>query len=113
MGVANSWNPYWGENGYFRIKFGDSGIDYGVTASPNDAKWSKANAPSPGPSPGPSPPGCKDTKDWHYCSYAKKTKFCSFVWKDCQRTCGCCVANPPSFCNGASESMNNARQVVV
>jgi len=39
--VANSWNPYWGEKGYFRIKFGDSGIDDAVTASPNDAKWSK------------------------------------------------------------------------
>merc|ERR1712194_134067 len=25
--IANSWNPYWGEKGYFRIKQGDSGID--------------------------------------------------------------------------------------
>merc|ERR1711920_946640 len=24
--VANSWNPYWGEKGYFRIKFGEGGI---------------------------------------------------------------------------------------
>jgi cathepsin B len=39
--VANSWNPYWGEKGYFRIKFGAAGIDDSVTASPNDAKWSK------------------------------------------------------------------------
>merc|ERR1712039_1103809 len=25
--VANSWNPYWGENGYFRIRFHEAGID--------------------------------------------------------------------------------------
>merc|ERR1711957_1120943 len=33
--VANSWNPYWGEKGYFRIKRGGSecGIEDGVTFS--------------------------------------------------------------------------------
>jgi len=39
--VANSWNPYWGEKGYFRIKEGESGIDDQVTFSPAKAKWSK------------------------------------------------------------------------
>jgi len=41
--VANSWNPYWGEKGYFRIKRGNSecGIEDGVTFSAKDAKWSK------------------------------------------------------------------------
>jgi len=41
--VANSWNPYWGEKGYFRIKRGNSecGIEDGVTFSAADAKWSK------------------------------------------------------------------------
>jgi len=41
--VANSWNPYWGEKGYFRIKRGGSecGIEDGVTFSPADAKWGK------------------------------------------------------------------------
>ena len=41
--VANSWNPYWGEKGYFRIKRGNSecGIEDGVTFSPHNAKWSK------------------------------------------------------------------------
>ena len=42
--VANSWNPYWGEKGYFRIIRGDSqgngGIEDGVTGSPASAKWS-------------------------------------------------------------------------
>jgi len=41
--VANSWNPYWGEKGYFRIKRGASecGIEDGVTFSAADAKWTK------------------------------------------------------------------------
>jgi cathepsin B len=39
--VANSWNPYWGENGYFRIKKGgnECGIEDGVTFSRAGAKW--------------------------------------------------------------------------
>jgi cathepsin B len=43
--VANSWNPYWGEKGYFRIKRGNSecGIEDGVTFSGADATWSKKN----------------------------------------------------------------------
>jgi len=41
--VANSWNPYWGEKGYFRIRRGtnEGGIENQVTASSPDAKWSK------------------------------------------------------------------------
>merc|ERR1712216_359240 len=41
--VANSWNPYWGEKGYFRIKRGNSecGIEDGVTFSAADAKWTQ------------------------------------------------------------------------
>jgi len=41
--VANSWNPYWGEKGYFRITRGtnDCGIEDMVTASPANAKWAK------------------------------------------------------------------------
>jgi cathepsin B len=41
--VANSWNPYWGEKGYFRIVMGDSegngGIENGVTGSAATATW--------------------------------------------------------------------------
>merc|ERR1711865_480458 len=43
--VANSWNPYWGEKGYFRIIRGDSagngGIENGVVGSSADSKWGK------------------------------------------------------------------------
>merc|ERR1711957_75828 len=41
--VANSWNPYWGEQGYFRITRGSNncGIEDMVTASPAGATWKK------------------------------------------------------------------------
>jgi cathepsin B len=42
--IANSWNPYWGESGYFRIRRGNNegGIeDQAIASSPN-AKWSRA-----------------------------------------------------------------------
>jgi len=41
--VANSWNQYWGEDGYFRIKRGDDdcGIESGAMATGTNAKWGK------------------------------------------------------------------------
>eukprot|EP00928_Gymnodinium_smaydae_P086400 TRINITY_DN7048_c0_g2_i1.p1 TRINITY_DN7048_c0_g2~~TRINITY_DN7048_c0_g2_i1.p1 ORF type:complete len:461 (+),score=85.16 TRINITY_DN7048_c0_g2_i1:931-2313(+) len=39
--VANSWNPYWGEHGYFRIREGEGGIDSSVIGSSPDSKWGK------------------------------------------------------------------------
>merc|ERR1712183_117140 len=39
--IANSWNPYWGEKGYFRIREGEGGIDEMITFSDPDAKWTK------------------------------------------------------------------------
>merc|ERR1711924_331880 len=47
--IANSWNPYWGEKGYFRIKFGEGGIDDQAIASSPDAKWSWAGSAEPVP----------------------------------------------------------------
>merc|ERR1711933_13027 len=39
--IANSWNPYWGEKGYFRIRQGEGGIDSSVIGSSPDANWGK------------------------------------------------------------------------
>jgi cathepsin B len=41
--VANSWNPYWGEKGYFRIVRGtdECGIEDQVTANNDGATWKK------------------------------------------------------------------------
>jgi len=42
--VANSWNPYWGEKGYFRIRRGNNegGIEDQVVGSAATAKWSNS-----------------------------------------------------------------------
>merc|ERR1711934_866379 len=37
--VANSWNPHWGEKGYFRIKHGECGIEEQAAATSSSAKW--------------------------------------------------------------------------
>jgi len=39
--IANSWNPYWGEKGYFRIRRGtnEGGIEDQAVASSPSAKW--------------------------------------------------------------------------
>merc|ERR1740139_1443483 len=41
--VANSWNPFWAEKGYFRIKRGNNegGIEDSVIGSDLSSKWSK------------------------------------------------------------------------
>jgi cathepsin B len=46
--VANSWNPYWGENGHFRILRGENhcGIEDQVVATSPDAKWHNGVTPS-------------------------------------------------------------------
>jgi cathepsin B len=122
--IANSWNPYWGEKGYFRIKEGEGGIDDTVTGAIHSATWSGGGGSGPSPSPPsptppaptpsppsptppaptPSPSGCKDKED--YCtdsSIFNPTKDCPALAKDyCKKTCGCCVASPPSYCSGSS-----------
>jgi len=44
--VANSWNPYWGEGGYFRIRRGNNegGIEDQVVGASHLATWGKMNA---------------------------------------------------------------------
>merc|ERR1719382_1761652 len=46
--VANSWNPYWGEKGYFRILRGtnEGGIEDEVVGTSSDATWHRGVTPS-------------------------------------------------------------------
>jgi len=117
--IANSWNPHWGEKGYFRIREGESGVDDDVTGAIHSAKWSRGGdgpAPSPpsptppGPAPAPpapSPSGCKDEES--YCvdpSIFKPSQDCpALAATYCQKTCGCCKANPPSYCSDSSKAV--------
>merc|ERR1712190_476035 len=41
--IANSWNPYWGEDGYFRMLRGknEGGVEDQVTGASGKAKWGK------------------------------------------------------------------------
>jgi len=84
--VANSWNPYWGESGYFRIRRGtnEAGIEEQVTSSSSDAKWSGGVLP---PAP-PTPKGC-DTALSVACGDAK-----SGGPAVCR---GCCISNEGSL----------------
>jgi hypothetical protein len=63
--VANSWNPFWGEKGYFRIKKGNNecGIENQVTFSGANVKWTQGSH-------GPSPGGCDAQKDEADCEAA-------------------------------------------
>jgi len=42
--VANSWNPYWGEEGYSRMRRGtnEGGMEDQAVASAPGAKWTRA-----------------------------------------------------------------------
>ena len=44
--IANSWNPYWGEKGYFRIVRGvdECGIESQVAANDGKGEWKKMDA---------------------------------------------------------------------
>jgi cathepsin B len=63
--LANSWNPYWGENGYFRIVRGSNacGIESGAVGSSATAKWT---VPTP----------C-DSPDRYHCADGKCVLSCS------------------------------------
>jgi len=97
--VANSWNPYWAESGYFRIKEGEGGIDDMVTGASPDATWTRGSAP-PSPSPAPSPSGCADKDD--FCKdpdIFNPAQDCAILGSACKKTCGCC--DDPTKCSPA------------
>ena len=47
--LANSWNRYWGEQGYFRVRRGakhSCGIEDSAVAPAHDVKWKRGNPPT-------------------------------------------------------------------
>lgn len=97
--IANSWNPYWGENGFFRIVKGSNhcGIEDKIAASSPDATWGKVSDI------GPYVPVCQDLGVLD-CSIASLLG-CEDVAPLCLETCGCCVDSPPAFCTAPDASV--------
>jgi len=98
--VANSWNPYWGEKGYFRIKRGtnEAGIEEQVTSSSSDAVWSGGVLP---PAP-PTPKGC-DTSLSVACGEAKSggpavCRGCCVAHEDALKGAGCSEGDWDKWC---------------
>jgi C1A family cysteine protease len=113
--VKNSWGPSWGLNGYILLEKGKSGGgECGIKMQPSYPEVSGTPGPAPGPSPPPPSPGCADAEDSFYCQLTKEQNFCDLLATDCLKTCGCCVASPPLYCNQASESTKymKAREAV-
>jgi len=75
--VANSWNPYWGESGYFRIGMGEGAIDAECIASPFDATYQLVSSVPPAPPPPPGPSQCDFIFNELACIVAPKCHWCS------------------------------------
>jgi len=97
--IANSWNKYWGEDGFFRILRGSNhcGVEDKVAASSPDATWGKVSDI------GPYVPVCQDLGILD-CSIAGLLG-CEDVAPLCLETCGCCVDSPPSFCTAPDSAV--------
>ena len=80
--MANSWNPYWGEDGFFRIGMGEGGIDAECIASPFDATYqlvSSVTPSPPGPGPGPGPMVCDFIFDEAPCGLDPQCHWCKLA----------------------------------
>merc|ERR1711915_1173060 len=56
---------------------------------------------SPTPTPPAPPPTCQDSISW--CPSTANWE-CQFLASECQKSCGCCDANPPSYCSASKLS---------
>jgi len=86
--VANSWNPYWGEQGYFRILRGANhcGIEDEAMGTSPDAKWHQGVTPSTACEDQESEATCEKLScTWCYIEYFK-VGFCKKPHFDCNKT---------------------------
>merc|ERR1712048_158331 len=96
--IRNSWSASWGEAGYIRVSRGHCTCALcttvvtatGVTVSPSPS-------PTP-PTPPTPPPTCQDKVNW--CPSSQNWE-CQFLASECQKSCGCCDPNPPSYCSSS------------
>merc|ERR1712139_724157 len=100
--IRNSWSASWGEAGYIRVSRGDCTCGLCTTVV-TATGVSISDSPTPTPPSPPSPPTCHDQISW--CPTTKSDDWeCQFLASECQKSCGCCDANPPSYCSASKLS---------
>lgn len=90
--IRNSWSASWGEAGYIRVSRGDCTCALCTTVVTATGVTISA---SPSPTPPTPPPSCENKVSW--CPSTANWE-CQFLAAECQKSCGCCDSNPPSYC---------------
>jgi cathepsin B len=98
--VANSWNPYWGENGYFRIRRGTDEAGIEATVISNALELTSWEGPGLSPPPPPEPP----TPPEGDCSDQETRSKCARTWSE-QQPCKWCElrASEVGYCTAWTE----------